>query len=99
MTKVAVRTKDKIHTLALLGKTGHWHGLNLERVRNCTEVRIYNWEGNIRLVAAIIPQECYSITDKGQTRIVIGFDPKTVCIEAVDPPRKFSQRSAFYEDN
>ena len=71
--------------------------LNLERVQACSEVHIYNWEGNQRIVAPILPEQCYSIDMFGKPKTIIAFDPKAVCFENVDPPRKFGRISAFYE--
>ncbi|BAZ79663.1 hypothetical protein PN497_03565 [Sphaerospermopsis kisseleviana CS-549] len=87
---------EGLRTLAILGKTFYWT-LNLERVQSCAEVHIYNWEGNQRIVAPILPEQCYSIDMFGKSRTIIAFDTKAVRFENVDPPRKFGRSSAFYE--
>ncbi|MFM6191581.1 hypothetical protein [Planktothrix sp.] len=87
---------EGLRTLAILGKTFYWL-LNLERVQSCQEVHIYNWEGTQRIVAPIIPEECYTIEMLGRSKTIIAFNPKAVCFQIVDPPRKFGRSSAFYE--
>ncbi|MBD2565796.1 MULTISPECIES: hypothetical protein [Nostoc] len=87
---------EGLRTLAVLGKTFYW-SLNLELVQACSEVHIYNWEGNQRIVAPIHPEECYSIDMFGKAKTIIAFDSKAVRFENVDPPRKFGRSSAFYE--
>ena len=87
---------EGLRTLAVLGKTFYWT-LNLERVQACSEVHIYNWEGNQRIVAPILPEQCYSIDMFGKPKTIIAFDPKAVRFENVDPPRKFGRISALYE--
>jgi len=87
---------EGLRTLAVLGKTFYWT-LNLERVQACSEVHIYNWEGNQRIVAPILPEQCYSIDMFGKAKTIIAFNPKAVRFENVDPPRKFGRISAFYE--
>lgn len=96
---VIVRTgvPEGLLMLAVLGKTFYWT-LNLERVQACTEVHIYNWDGNERIIAPILPGECYSIDMFDQRKTIIGFDPKLVRFENVHPPRKFGRSSAFYEE-
>jgi hypothetical protein len=89
---------EGLRTLAVLGKTYYWR-LNLERVRNCRTVHIYNWEGTQRIVAAIIPEDCYEIPVFDQQKVIIAFDPRTVRFETVEPPRKFGRTSAGYDDN
>ena len=96
---VIVRTgipTEGFDALAVLGKTFYWT-LNLERVQACSEVHIYNWEGNQRIVAPILPEQCYSIDMFGKPKTIIAFDPKAVRFENVDPPRKFGRISASYD--
>lgn len=93
---IILRTHTSPDSLGLLGKTGYWQ-LNLERVQGCREVQIYNWEGTQRLVAPTIPQECYSVDMFGRAKTVIAFNQKAVRFEQVNPPRRFSQCSAFYQ--
>lgn len=95
LTRLHEQTEG-LRTLAILGKTFYWR-LNLERVQSCSEVHIYNWEGNQKIVASIIPDDCYEIKMFEQTKTIIAFDPKSVYFEVVEPPKTFGRSSAFYE--
>lgn len=65
-----------------LGETGYWR-LNLERVIQCHQVIVFNWNRTRRLVAPIVASRCCTIKHFEQIRVVVYFDKTQARFEDV----------------